>query len=158
MKRFLYKERVDEIHPVDLVANLETVVLLLKSEWSSGIEIVRQFDSNPVIGGHATQLFQVWSNLILNAIHAMQGKGTLTLSLTTTDSDVLVTVEDTGSGIPEALQKRIFDPFFTTKKMGEGAGLGLGIVQEILSRHGGVLTFESRPGNTCFRVRLPLSL
>ena len=157
LRRFLYKETDDTAAAVDLVANIETVLLLLKTEWDPGVQIVRQYLIKPQVLGVSHQLFQVWSNLFRNAIQAMAGRGTLTVSIQSQEEQVAVLVQDTGPGIPENLRERIFDPFFTTKKMGEGSGLGLGIVREIISNHGGTLTFESQPGRTCFRVVLPHS-
>ena len=100
---------------------------------------------------------QVWTNLIDNAIAAMSGQGTLTLRTRREDEWVVVEVEDSGPGIPEAVQAKIFDPFFTTKPPGEGTGLGLNISHNIIvQKHGGQIGVESRPGRTCFVVRLPI--
>jgi signal transduction histidine kinase len=98
----------------------------------------------------------VWANLISNAIYAMKGSGTLTIEIATEAPYVRVRIIDTGPGIPPEIVNRIFEPFFTTKEAGEGNGLGLDICRRIVERHRGRITVESKPGNTCFSVYLPL--
>jgi signal transduction histidine kinase len=100
----------------------------------------------------------VWTNLIDNAVSAMDGKGTLTLRTRREDDRVLVEIGDTGPGIPPEIRERIFQPFFTTKPVGEGTGLGLDISwRVVVNRHHGDLTVTSEPGSTWFRVALPIS-
>jgi len=124
-----------------------------------GVTVVKDFDrSLPVIPLYAGELNQVWTNLIDNALQAMDGQGTLTLRTSLDGDHVRVEVGDTGPGIPEELRQRIFEPFFTTKPVGQGTGLGLDISYRIVvARHGGDLTVESQPGDTRFVVRLPLT-
>jgi signal transduction histidine kinase len=124
-----------------------------------GVTVVKDFDrSLPPIPLYAGELNQVWTNLIDNALQAMDGQGTLTLRTSLDGDHVRVEVGDTGPGIPEALRQRIFEPFFTTKPVGQGTGLGLDISYRIVvTRHGGDLTVESQPGDTRFVVRLPLT-
>jgi signal transduction histidine kinase len=124
-----------------------------------GVTVVKDFDrSLPPIPLYAGELNQVWTNLIDNALQAMDGQGTLTLRTSLDGDHVRVEVGDTGPGIPEALRQRIFEPFFTTKPVGQGTGLGLDISYRIVvARHGGDLTVESQPGDTRFVVRLPLT-
>ena len=113
----------------------------------------------PPVPAYSAELNQVWTNLIDNAIQAMNGHGRLTIS-TEADGDerVLVTITDSGPGIPEDMQKRIFEPFFTTKPVGQGTGLGLDISYRIVvGRHGGDIRVESTPGDTRFIVCLPLT-
>ena len=98
---------------------------------------------------------QVWTNLIFNALQAMNNQGTLRIQTYYKDDQVLIIIQDTGPGIPEAIQGRIFESFFTTKSAGEGTGLGLTIVRDILDRHHGTISFNSTPGNTSFEVCLP---
>jgi signal transduction histidine kinase len=100
-------------------------------------------------------LNQVWTNLIDNAADAMDGSGKLTITARREGSDVVVTVADTGPGIPEETVARIFDPFFTTKEPGKGTGLGLHTVHNIVSRSGGTITVRSDGSGTAFEVRLP---
>jgi signal transduction histidine kinase len=106
---------------------------------------------------YPAELNQVWTNLIDNAIDAMAGKGTLTITTSADGDRALVEIADTGPGIPEDLQERIFEPFFTTKPVGQGTGLGLDISWRIIvTRHHGDLRVQSVPGNTRFRAWLPL--
>jgi signal transduction histidine kinase len=109
----------------------------------------------PIFGA---ALNQVWTNLIDNAVQAMNGQGTLTIRTSLDGDYVRVEIGDTGPGIPEELRQRIFEPFFTTKPVGQGTGLGLDISYRIVvERHGGDLRVESEPGDTRFIVRLPLT-
>src|SRR5919206_416295 len=111
----------------------------------------------PQIPAHPAELNQVWTNLIDNAVQAMNGAGTLTIRTFRDDDHVVVSVGDTGPGVPKELRKRIFEPFFTTKPVGEGTGLGLDISYRIvMNGHGGDITVTSEPGDTRFLVRLPL--
>src|SRR6185295_5328831 len=104
------------------------------------------------------ELNQVWTNLIDNAIDAMDGKGTLRISTRREGDHLFVDFADTGHGMDSAVQERAFEPFFTTKDVGKGTGLGLDISRRIVAeRHGGEITFDSHPGATIARVRLPLS-
>ncbi|MGF7121896.1 histidine kinase/DNA gyrase B/HSP90-like ATPase [Rhodococcus sp. AG1013] len=111
----------------------------------------------PPVPAYAPELNQVWTNLIDNAVSAMDGRGTLTIR-TYRDGDCLaVAIGDTGPGIPEDIRGRIFEPFFTTKPVGEGTGLGLDISWRIVDKHRGDIRVESQPGHTEFVVRLPLA-
>ncbi|HEX2372905.1 MAG TPA: ATP-binding protein [Actinomycetota bacterium] len=143
---------------VDIHAGLKSTLVMLASKLQ-GIEVVKDFDrSLPKVPVYAGELNQVWTNLIDNAVQAMNGHGTLTIR-TSMDGDRLrVEIGDTGPGVPEKLRQRIFEPFFTTKPVGQGTGLGLDISYRIVvGRHGGDLTVESQPGDTRFIVRLPLT-
>jgi signal transduction histidine kinase len=125
-----------------------------------GVDVVRDYDDNlPRIRGDGRELNQVWTNLIDNAIDAMDGQGRLLIRTSHDERAVLVEIADPGRGIPSELASRIFDPFFTTKEVGKGSGLGLDIVRRIvIDRYAGEVTFKSVPGETCFYVRLPLTL
>ena len=124
-----------------------------------GITVVKDFDrSLPPIPLYAGELNQVWTNLIDNAVQAMDGSGTLTLRTSLDGEYVRVEIGDTGPGVPPEIRQRIFEPFFTTKPVGQGSGLGLDISYRIVvARHGGDLTVHSTPGETTFVVRLPLT-
>jgi signal transduction histidine kinase len=145
---------------IDVHAGLDSTLVMLGHTMSQGgITVVKEYDRDlPQIPAHPGELNQVWTNLIDNAVQAMAGKGTLTLRTGRDGDRVFVDVCDTGPGVPEELRQKVFEPFFTTKPVGEGTGLGLDISYRIVvNRHGGDLSLESRPGDTRFRVRLPIS-
>jgi signal transduction histidine kinase len=144
---------------VDVHELLDSTLLMLAGKMPPGITIVKKFDrALPSIPAYAAELNQVWTNLIDNAVQAMDGHGTLTIR-TGMDRDLLFAeFADTGPGVPTAIQGRIFEPFFTTKPVGQGTGLGLDISYRIVvKKHHGDLTVTSVPGDTRFRVCLPLT-
>jgi signal transduction histidine kinase len=143
---------------VDIHLGLKSSLMLMAGK-TEGLEIVKEFDRDlPPVPVYPAELNQVWTNLIDNAIQAMNGSGTLTLRTLRENDCVRVEIGDTGPGVPEELQVKIFQPFFTTKPVGQGTGLGLDISYRIVvERHGGDLSVESVPGNTRFIVRLPLT-
>jgi signal transduction histidine kinase/CBS domain-containing protein len=136
---------------------IETVLDLYHNQIKKGIEISRDYQNLPPILCYPDELMQVWTNLIDNAIHAMQGKGNLEIRVLQQDNQVLVQVTDFGAGIPPEIQDKIFEAFFTTKPPGEGSGLGLDIVMKILKKHDGKITLYSVPGRTTFSVWLPFA-
>ncbi len=141
---------------VDIESGLDDTLVILKSKLS-GIEVrrVRQTDL-PSVVGNAGELNQVWTNLIANAAEALDGRGIIVIESAADIDDVTVTVQDDGPGIPNDLLDRVFDPFVTTKAPGEGTGLGLNLVHQIVvDRHGGRISVESVPGCTRFEVSLP---
>jgi signal transduction histidine kinase len=140
------------------VHDLLSSTLLMMSVKLKGIKIVKDYDKSlPKIPAYASELNQVWTNLIDNAAAAMHGEGTLTIRTARDDASVLVEIGDTGPGIPKEIQERIFEPFFSTKPVGEGTGLGLDIAWRIVvKKHHGDLRVESVPGDTRFQVRLPI--
>ncbi|MEI8094903.1 MAG: HAMP domain-containing sensor histidine kinase [Spirochaetales bacterium] len=142
---------------VDLSHNLETVLLVYRSQIPRGIKISKEFpDRGPWVKANPDRLMQVWSNLVMNAIQAMGPSGKLSIEVDSGKTWALVKVKDSGPGIPPDIQEKVLEPFFSTKANGEGMGLGLKIVSTIVDEHGGKLTFESVPSKTVFRVRLPL--
>jgi signal transduction histidine kinase len=140
------------------VHDLLSSTLLMMSVKLKGIKIVKDYDKSlPKIPAYASELNQVWTNLIDNAAAAMHGEGTLTVRTARDDGNVLVEIGDTGPGIPKEIQERIFEPFFSTKPVGEGTGLGLDIAWRIVvKKHHGDLRVVSVPGDTRFQVRLPI--
>jgi signal transduction histidine kinase len=146
---------------IDVRDGLKSTLVMLshKINERGNITVVKDFDESlPTIPAHPAELNQVWTNLIDNAIYAMPDGGTLTLRTSREDGWVLVEICDTGIGVPEEMQQKIFEPFFTTKRVGEGTGLGLDISYRVIAqRHGGDLRVKSRPGDTRFQVRLPLT-
>jgi signal transduction histidine kinase len=143
---------------VDIHAGLDSTLIMLGGKLT-GIEIVTDFDRTlPPVPVYPGELNQVWTNLIDNAVQAMDGTGTLTVRTARDGECVQIEIGDTGPGIAPNVLPRIFEPFFTTKPVGQGTGLGLDISYRIVvARHGGSLTAESAPGATWFRVRLPLT-
>ena len=142
---------------VDIAKGIESTLVMLSHKLKHGVEIVRNYDPDlPRIDSFGSELNQVWTNLIDNAVDAMEGKGTLRIRTAREGDEVLVEFVDSGPGIPPEIQTKIFDPFFTTKPMGQGTGLGLDTVYRIVRKHRGNVSFVSRPGNMCFRVRLPI--
>jgi signal transduction histidine kinase len=141
------------------VHELLSSTLLMMSAKLTGIKIVKNYDKTlPKVPAYATELNQVWTNLIENAAQAMDGTGTLTVRTARDGDCVLVEVGDTGPGIPKDILNRIFEPFFTTKPVGQGTGLGLDIASRIVvNKHHGDLRVESVPGDTRFQVRLPIT-
>jgi signal transduction histidine kinase len=142
---------------VDVAKGIESTLVMLNHKLKRGITVTRNYDpSLPRIFSYGSELNQVWTNLIDNAADAMKGQGELRIRTMREGDDVLVEFVDNGSGIPPEIQTKIFDPFFTTKPMGEGTGLGLDTVYRIVRKHHGNVSVVSRPGYTCFRVRLPI--
>lgn len=145
------------ITPSDIHEGIENTLIILQSELKYGINIQRHYAELPAIPLYVDELNQVWTNLIHNAVQACGGKGDIDITTSQTDEWVTVVIEDNGPGIPAHLMPKIFEPFFTTKQKGEGTGLGLPIVRQIVDKHGGKITVESRPGCTRFTVSLPIS-
>ncbi len=144
---------------VDVHELLDSTLLMLSGKIPPDIRVVKEYDrSVPQIPAYAAELNQVWTNLIDNAVSAMDGSGTLTVRTGMDRGQVFVEFGDTGPGVPPEIKNRIFEPFFTTKPVGEGTGLGLDISFRIVVRkHHGDLTLESSPGDTRFRVLLPVT-
>ena len=142
---------------VDIAKGIESTLIILNHKLKRGITVTRNFDPNlPRVPSYGSELNQVWTNLIDNAADAMNGEGEIRIRTMREGDDVLVEFVDNGPGIPPEIQTKIFDPFFTTKPMGEGTGLGLDTVYRIVRKHRGNVSVVSRPGYTCFRVRLPI--
>jgi signal transduction histidine kinase len=157
VKEYSYMDQTPQ-QEVDIHTALENTLIMLRHRLKHGVEVVRDYDRTlPPVGAHGSELNQVWTNLISNAIDAMNGTGKLRIRTAREDKFAVVEVIDNGSGIPPELQPRIFEPFFTTKPVGEGTGLGLDTVRRIVTSHHGTVDFESRPGETRFTVRIPLT-
>ena len=146
------------VQNVDLHAGIEHTLVILRHKLEPGIRVTRNYaERMPPIEGYGSELNQVWTNLIDNAAQAMEGQGELTIATSQEGEGVQVEICDTGPGIPADIQGRIFEPFFTTKPPGSGTGLGLHLVYNIVvHRHAGRIEVHSRPGRTCFAVRLPI--
>jgi signal transduction histidine kinase len=131
---------------------------MLTHKLRDGVTVERDYGADvPQIDAYAGELNQVWTNLIDNAVDAMDGGGTLRVTTRTAPGSVVVEIADTGRGMSPQVAARAFEPFFTTKDVGKGTGLGLDIAQRIVvERHGGSIAIESRPGDTVLRVTLPV--
>lgn len=143
---------------VDVHQGLEDTLRLLTHKLKYGVEVKREYDRTvPQICAYGSELNQVWTNLIDNAIDAMNGEGTLEVATYRDGNYVRVEIIDSGEGIDSEIESRIYEPFFTTKEMGKGSGLGLDVVRRIVeNRHRGTISVESKPGRTCFMVCLPI--
>jgi len=142
---------------IDVTDGLESTLVMLGYKLGAGLTIVRDYGADvPRIEAFPGELNQVWTNLIDNAVDAMDGAGTLRLATRARGDAVVIEVGDTGPGMTPAVAARAFEPFYTTKDAGKGAGLGLDIAQRIVAeRHGGTIAIDSRPGATVLRVSLP---
>jgi len=136
---------------------IETVLTLYYNQLKHGVEVHRNFANLPSILCYPDELNQVWTNLIHNALQAMEHRGILQIDVAQIADQVVVKVTDNGKGIPPEVMPKIFDPFFTTKPAGEGSGLGLDIVRKIVKKHQGSITVDSIPGKTTFTVFLPIA-
>ncbi|MGB6675637.1 MAG: ATP-binding protein, partial [Terriglobales bacterium] len=136
----------------------ETTLTILNYKLKRGVVVERDYGQVPLlVNSFGSELNQVWTNIIDNAIDAMGGKGQLRVRTYREDSCVVVEIGDNGPGISVQVKPHIFEPFFTTKGVGEGTGLGLDTVQRIVKKHRGTIQVDSKPGDTRFQVRLPLS-
>jgi PAS domain S-box-containing protein len=157
LKTYTYMDQAP-VQTVDLREGLDNTLIILQSKLRAGITVRREYaDDLPAIQAYGSELNQVWTNIIDNAIDAMGGQGTLIVRARRDGSWVVVEIEDNGPGIPEELQSTIFDPFVTTKPPGEGTGLGLNISRNlVVQKHRGEISLSSEPGRTRFDVRLPI--
>jgi signal transduction histidine kinase len=156
VKSYSYMDQ-SPMQEVDIHEGIESTLTMLGHKLKN-VTLVRSFDrSLPRIMAYGSELNQVWTNLIDNAIHAVNGTGKICIGTSLEDNQLVVEIVDDGPGIPAEVQSRMFEPFFTTKSVGTGTGLGLIISNRIVGdRHGGEIEFESRPGETRFKIRLPI--
>ena len=157
IKEYTYMDQ-SPVQNVDVIKSLENTLTILNHKLKKGVLVKRDYLKIPLlVNSFGSELNQVWTNLIDNAIDAMNGKGELRLRTYLDDECVVVEIGDNGPGIPPQVQSHIFEPFFTTKPVGQGTGLGLDTVQRIVKKHQGNIQFTSQPGDTQFQVWLPLS-
>jgi signal transduction histidine kinase len=155
IKDYSYMDQMP-IQEVDIPQSLENTLAMVGSRLRK-VDVIRDYEPNlPLVSAYGRELNQVWTALIENALDAIQDEGQIKLVVRTAGDMMLVEVWDSGPGIPAELQARIFEPFFTTKAPGSGLGLGLDVVTRIVRMHRGYVTVQSKPGSTCFQVRLPL--
>jgi signal transduction histidine kinase len=145
------------LQPTDVTQGLENTLVMLGHKLRDGIEVVRQYGDLPRIEAYTGELNQVWTNLIDNAVDAMQGSGTLRVHTRAEGNEIVVEIADTGEGMPPEVAARAFEAFYTTKDVGKGTGLGLDIAQRIVvERHNGSIAITSVPGDTILQVRIPV--
>jgi signal transduction histidine kinase len=159
MKSYTYLDQAPLLE-VDIHEGLENTLVIMQHKLKRGVNIKREYSPNlPRIEAYASELNQVWTNIIDNAVDAMNGKGEIKLRTFAEDHHVVVEIIDNGPGIPQEIRTRIFEPFFTTKPPGKGTGLGLHISHDIVAnRHHGLLLVESKPGETKFKIVLPVKI
>jgi signal transduction histidine kinase len=146
------------VQNVDVVKTLENTLTILHHKLKRGVVVHRDYQPVPLlVNSFGSELNQVWTNIIDNAIDAMGGKGDLRIRTYRDDNCVVVEIGDNGPGISDEVKAHIFEPFFTTKAVGEGTGLGLDTVQRIVKKHRGSIQVRSKPGDTCFQVWLPVA-
>ena len=157
IKEYTYMDQAP-VQNVDVVKSLETTLTIMNHKLKRGVVVQRDYHSVPfLVNSFGSELNQVWTNLIDNAIDAMGGKGDLRVRTYRDDACVVVEIGDSGPGISPEIKPHIFEPFFTTKGVGEGTGLGLDTVQRIVKKHRGNIQVASKPGDTRFQVWLPLA-
>ena len=158
LKNYSYLDQAP-IQSVDIHKGLNNTLVILRHKLKQGIEVKRNYTADlPEIEGYGSELNQVWTNILDNAIDALDEEGMITISTRQQGKHVIVEIEDNGPGVPEEIQPRIFDAFFTTKPPGKGTGLGLNISYNIVvDKHRGDIRLHSQPGSTCFQVWLPLN-
>jgi signal transduction histidine kinase len=157
IKEYTYMDQTP-LQNVDIVQSLETTLTIMNHKLKHGVVVRRDYERVPLlVNSFGSELNQVWTNIIDNAIDAMGGKGELRLRTYRDDDFVVVEIGDNGPGILPAVRSHIFEPFFTTKGVGEGTGLGLDTVQRIVRKHRGNIEVSSKPGDTRFQIWLPLT-
>jgi signal transduction histidine kinase len=160
VKGYAYLDQAP-VQRVDVRTGLEQTLVILRHRLRDGVEVRRELAEDlPEIEAYGSELNQVWTNLVDNAIDAMDGQGTLTLRASPDPSGdgVVVAICDSGPGIPDEVRARLFEPFYTTKPPGKGTGLGLHISHNVVSRHGGRIEVSTSPDGTCFEITLPATL
>jgi signal transduction histidine kinase len=157
LKEYSYMDQA-RFQEVDIHQGIENTLKIMNHKLKKGVAVNREYSPGlPRVCAYPGELNQVWTNLIDNAIDAMDGCGTLTIRTRPGRESVVIEVNDTGKGIPETIQTRIFEPFFTTKPQGQGTGLGLDITYRVVVyRHGGLIRVRSKPGDTTFEIEVPV--
>ena len=157
MKRYTYMDRA-ATGEVDIREGIDDTLAVLSHKLGS-LSVTREYEEGlPAVRANGSELNQVWTNLIDNAADAVDGRGRIGIRVFRDEGYVVVEVSDSGPGIPRHVRDRIFEPFFTTKDVGEGSGLGLDVVRRVVSGHGGEVSLRSEPGETTFRVQLPMDV
>ncbi len=157
LKSYAHHDNSDEKVFANVTHGIDTILTLYQSPIKQGIHLIKNYAENlPAIHCYPDELNQVWTNLIHNALQAMDNNGTLSIDVAEVEDCIRVCIQDSGKGIPSENMTKIFDAFFTTKSTGEGSGLGLHIIKKIIDKHSGRINVESQPGCTVFSVLLPI--
>jgi signal transduction histidine kinase len=159
LKSYTYLDQAS-VKSVDIHEGLNDTLVMLRNNLKDGIQVRLDYAQNlPNIEAYGSELNQVWTNIIDNAVSAIGGQGEIVLKTYHQDDWIVVEIKDSGPGIPQDIQAKIFDPFFTTKPPGEGTGLGLNVSHNIIvQKHKGQFSVDSKPGETCFKVKLPFTV
>jgi signal transduction histidine kinase len=159
LKSYAYLDQAP-VQSIDIHEGLNDTLVMLRGTINDGIKVRQEYAENlPRIEAFGSELNQVWTNIIDNALSAMDGQGDIVIKTYQQESWIVVEIKDTGPGIPQDIQAKIFDPFFTTKPPGEGTGLGLNVSHNIIvQKHKGKISVDSKPGETRFIIKLPLDL
>ncbi len=157
LKNYSRTSNTDNKTQADIRKSVDSVLTLYQNQLKQGISVTKNYSEVPEIMCFSDDLGQVWTNIIHNSIHAMSGKGELNVKVEKLEDNIMISFADNGTGIPDSIKNKVFMPFFTTKPEGEGTGLGLDIVKQIIDKHNGQITFESEAGKgTTFIVLLPI--
>ncbi|TYQ16548.1 UNVERIFIED_CONTAM: Signal transduction histidine kinase, nitrogen specific [Acetivibrio alkalicellulosi] len=155
LRTYAYPSTSSQFVETDIIQTIETVLTIYSNKTNQGVHVIKNYEKIPKVLCNPDEITQVWTNIIQNGLQAMDYKGTLELSTSVKDNYVVVSVTDSGEGIPYDMKDKIFQPFFTTKPLGEGTGLGLDIVSRIIDNHNGKIEVSSSPGKTTFSVFIP---
>lgn len=156
LKSYVHQDNSGEKNSANVIDGMETIITLYQSQIKHGVHLIRQYDDYiPTILCYPDELNQVWTNLIHNALQAMNYQGMLKIGIQYTNNQIVVAIQDSGIGIQQENLDKIFEAFYTTKAAGEGSGLGLHIIKKIIDKHSGSIQVSSEPGCTIFTVKLP---
>ena len=156
LKTYAHFDHTNAKIKTNIVNGIDTVLVLYQNKLKHGVELIKEYQNVPDLVCYPDELNQVWTNLIHNALQAMEDKGCLKIITQCLENEIIVSFIDSGTGVPEDIKGRIFEPFFTTKPAGEGSGLGLDICKKIIDKHDGTIEFESEQGKTIFTISLPI--
>jgi signal transduction histidine kinase len=159
IKSHVHMDRTEELQPTDIHTGIESTLTLLGHKLrEKNISVKKLFAENlPEVPAHVGELNQVWTNIIDNAVYAVDKSGEIIIETSVDGNNVTTKITDNGPGIPAEILSRVFDPFFTTKKVGEGTGIGLDLVSRIVKRHNGEIKVDSAPGKTRFCISIPIA-
>ena len=155
LKNFARLGNSDEKELADIKEGIETVLTLYHNQLKQGIEVIKHYENVPKIFCYPDELNQVWTNIIHNALYAMELEGKLLIEIRNEEDDICISITDSGKGIQSDIIENIFNPFYSTKPYGEGSGMGLDISKRIVEKHEGKISVSSQPGETTFLVCLP---